>query len=326
MAYAAKAIFRESGNIEQFAKTYGIGRGQTFMFTLTFKDNVISKAEASKRWNVLLTNIKKKLDLFRFVLVWERQKRGSWHCHLLCNAPVTMKKFKQVVRDFIDVSGINFGFIHARWTSGKDFKGVSIYLSKYLQKEHREKGVRYVSYSQNWIRRVKGSFSFVGGKAQIWRRSCSTLDSMFPDSFRYFYKHADFNTKQLAVESLNGTCSDFLRKNMMWNFFNKHHGVTNRARTLFNTQLKEYAIKWLSWHDSEAVDKHYMGDDYFYGRDDVQPVQQKNRFKKKFFAVFNSAGEKCSSDYKWLAPQLQTIASNLALYSGQNYSIKGFYK
>ncbi len=251
MAHAAKALFRDSQNFEQFAQTFGIGRGNTFMFTLTFRDNMTDKIKASRRWNVLLTSIRKKFDLFRFICVWERQKRGSWHCHLLCNCPTaTMKKFKQIVRDFIDCSGLSFGFIHARWTSGKDFKGVSLYLAKYLLKENREHGIRYVSYSQNWVRRVKGEFAFLGGKSQFWRRACLTLDAMFPITFRYFYDRADFFSKQLAVSSLGGDCVSFLRDNFMCCFFNSHSGISRRMRHMFNVQYAGYLVSARRFYQS----------------------------------------------------------------------------
>lgn len=76
MSYHSKALYREEMNIKSFAKKYGIGRGRTFLLTLTFKDNITDKKEAAMYWNIIRTQITKIFSLFRYICVWERQKRG----------------------------------------------------------------------------------------------------------------------------------------------------------------------------------------------------------------------------------------------------------
>lgn len=222
--YAYKAHYRESENLGRFAETYGIGMGNTRMITITFRDNITDKKEASSRWNVLLTSLKAIIPIFRYVAVWERQKRGSWHLHLLVSAPtVSNKKLREYLNNYSSVSSLGIGFCKIIWTTGNDFKGIKNYLTKYLLKENREKGVRYVGYSQNWIRKVKGQFAFLGGQARKWRVCCIMLDKIYPDVFRFFYENAGFDFVLRCVQELqkDQPLQNFLLGNPMIQYFIK---------------------------------------------------------------------------------------------------------
>lgn len=196
-SYQRKAVYRDRENIFAFSKLHGIGQGKTFFFTLTFKDNCKFRKEAGARWNIMRTAIQKNYLDFRYILVAERQKRGSWHFHCLCFIPglSSMRQFITFINGFCSVSRQKFGFCKCTWTHGENYKGVACYMTKYLKKseEYREKGVRYVSYSRNWCRVVFLPFSWVGGSSEKWRRACSQFKLNFPRSFNMFYRNADYN-------------------------------------------------------------------------------------------------------------------------------------
>lgn len=210
LSYISKANKRDKMNIERFSELHGIGRGRTFFFTLTFRDNVVDKKEASAMWNNLLVQLKRFFITFRYVSVAERQVRGAWHFHVLCHCPLlpSLIKFKDFVRGFVLRSSKSYGFIHAKWTCGRDFKGISNYLSKYLTKENREPGIRYVGYSNNWVRACRLPFSWVGGKSAEWRKNCSLLYSVLGVDFKDFYTHASYDDLMTAVRTLS---IDFIR-------------------------------------------------------------------------------------------------------------------
>lgn len=187
--YQIKAICRDRMNISRFSELHGIGQGRTFFFTLTFKDNIRNKRIAGDLWSNLHRSIRKQIKIFCYVAVWERQKRGAWHMHALCHSPlVSMRKFCSIVKDFTKVSSKPYGFINAKWTSGRDYKGMAYYLTKYLTKEKREARTRYVAYSNNWVRSCRLPFSWVGGKSARWRERCSAIRDQIGTIFNMIYK------------------------------------------------------------------------------------------------------------------------------------------
>lgn len=208
--YQLKAYTRDKMNIGHFAKTYGIGRGNTFFFTLTFKNNVINKKEASRMWHNLLSQINKRFSIFRYIMISERQKRGAWHFHILCSSNIpSLNRFIRFVEYFIRTSGFCYGFVNAKWTNGKDYNGISIYLTKYLTKERREKGVRYVAYSNNWQRLARLPFAWVGGKSADWRKRCRECHEVLGVHFKNFYSNSTYleKTNCILSETLNESIS-----------------------------------------------------------------------------------------------------------------------
>ena len=216
--YEKKAIYRDRENIFQFVRTYGVGQGNTFFFTLTFSDNVTDRKIAGEYWNLLNTAIKKMWNNFKYILVAERQKRGAWHFHVLGNIAglPSLNVFLKYVRSFIAVSSKPFGFCKCIWTYGSSYKGVAAYMTKYMQKQVREKGVRLICYSRNWLRAVILPFSWLNGSSRKWRESCSCLDSTFPGLFKYLYWNSSFNFKlDIVTAQQSGdfrTCSDLILK------------------------------------------------------------------------------------------------------------------
>lgn len=240
MSYHSKALYREEMNLKGFFKKYGIGRGKTYFFTVTFVENVIDKKDAVHAWNILRTQITKKYKLFRYICIWERQKRGAWHCHVICNCPSVgaLYKFIDYVKEAIWKSNTQLGFTSAIWTHGNAVS-CGNYMYKYLNKETREKGIRYINYSRNFVRVCSSQFMFVGGLAGVWRGCCRVLNDMFPDTFKFFYENARFDYLLSCVNGVSGDAKSFFNglQNMAL-YFDKVHYLNYKER--FFIQLEKY--------------------------------------------------------------------------------------
>jgi hypothetical protein len=173
--------------------------------TVTFKKNR-DKRLCAESWNLFRSYLNKKSVRKRFFLpdnalkyfaVWEQHKSGGWHLHLIGHLRgVSTSKIRRCIRHFLGVTRSAVGFIHVIWTKGHDGNGISYYMSKYLSKEDRIAGIRYVNYSRNWIRSVKGPFSFLAGLSRSWRETCYHISANFR-GFKRLYKELcenDFDT------------------------------------------------------------------------------------------------------------------------------------
>lgn len=149
-----------------------------------------------------------------------------------------MNKFREFLKDVIKRSNTPFGFIHVIWTYGSA-KSLGNYLFKYLTKEDREKYIRYINYSRNFIRCCTSQFMFVGGGAGIWRACCRVLDDMFPDTFNFFYQNASFDNLLFVVNGVNGDTKSFFNGlKDMYLFYDKVHFLNYQER--FFNQLSGY--------------------------------------------------------------------------------------
>lgn len=181
-SYYNKSKYRDIQNIAAFCRQFGLGRGNSFFLTLTFKENIIDKKESASILNSLLTEIRCYYKDFAYISVAERQKRGAWHYHLLCHSKlVTMKSFKRFLSNIILKSSKPFGFFKCTWTFGENVDRLAHYVGKYLCKlEFREKGVRYVSYSRNFQRVCRLPFMWVTGKCRdSWRLPLRELHKIY---------------------------------------------------------------------------------------------------------------------------------------------------
>ncbi|MBN2640324.1 MAG: hypothetical protein JXR78_01585 [Victivallales bacterium] len=209
--YSHKAVYRDTENITAFLQTFGVGRGRTMFITFTTRKNEIDKNYVAKALHNFITLMNRKSyrekvsniglnSNFQYICVWEKQSRGAWHAHLLVHfAGWSVKGVRRLIRLVSAHTDTPFKFVFQRWTYGRDAKALSKYMSKYLTKETRLKGVRYVSYSRNWVRRVKGAFSWAGGKSKLWRERCAILNKSLPHVFKFFYDHAGFDDKSQVV-------------------------------------------------------------------------------------------------------------------------------
>ncbi|MGA3285208.1 MAG: hypothetical protein ABSD57_12230 [Verrucomicrobiota bacterium] len=107
-----------------------------FFWNLTFAENLVSVTEAKKRFRCVCDLVRRKKG--EYYGVWERQKRGAWHLHLLVNVYFEWHWFQkwlmargwgeqlyvERVRPLPDAVG------RARWLPP------ARYLSKYLLKQY----------------------------------------------------------------------------------------------------------------------------------------------------------------------------------------------
>jgi len=161
--------------------------------TLTFPDNVTDNKEASKRFHSFRTNYLSKHEEYgQWVHVKERQKRGSWHYHMI----VVLKGDIRAGINWEELSAGNYKsaspYLRSLWKDLRENlekygfgrsellpvrsneEAMARYIGKYIskhmgQREENDKGVRLVNYSQDW---VKNSVKFAWNtkNAHEWRR------------------------------------------------------------------------------------------------------------------------------------------------------------
>jgi len=200
--------------------------------------------------------------------------------HLLVSAPtVSNKKLREYFNNYSSASSLNIGFVKIIWTTGNDFKGIKNYLTKYLLKEAREKGVRYVGYSMNWIRKVKGSFTFAGGQARKWRLCCDLLYKFFPKSFEYFYVHAGFENLIKIVQAIQKySPRDFLLENPMIDFYSDISGRRRQAAKV------EFSNEFLNMRNDFANEIEDMVN-FVIGLNTLRPTWVQMWIDKTFFTT-----------------------------------------
>ena len=148
MAYCrAKTRYAAIVDLQQFLER---NRGRTYFLTFTEPARDLSKGElywtkteAEKRLWPFLDHLRRKTDEGKpveFLVVWEMQKRGSWHPHILVNTWLDVMK----VRPWMVARGwgqqMRFRFVNTSyvkqqnrgWTESE--KAVVYYLTKYLTK------------------------------------------------------------------------------------------------------------------------------------------------------------------------------------------------
>jgi hypothetical protein len=75
-----KKMYRIRRDVEWLAQKYGVER--VGMLTLTIRENVTDGKEFSRRFKSISTNVFNRL-FHDWVRVFERQKRGAWHVHVV---------------------------------------------------------------------------------------------------------------------------------------------------------------------------------------------------------------------------------------------------
>lgn len=57
-------------------------RGLTVMLTLTYRENMQSRARMARDFDVFIKRLRRVVPDFQYVCVFELQKRGAWHAHI----------------------------------------------------------------------------------------------------------------------------------------------------------------------------------------------------------------------------------------------------
>lgn len=178
-----------SWNVQELARVHGLER--LGFLTLTFADHVTDRREAQRRFNSLSSNVLRS-RYASFIRVWERQKSGRIHYHLLVALAVDIRAgfdFEAVARqDYKSASpalrsewafwrrtakAYGFGRTELMPIRSTD-EGIARYVGKYISKHmharlDEDKGARLVDYS-GMSRMASSRFAFATGGSRAWRR------------------------------------------------------------------------------------------------------------------------------------------------------------
>lgn len=184
-------------NIVAMVKKWGIER--IGFLTLTFRDHVLDAKEAQRRFHSLRTHVLSK-RYPAFIRVFERQKSGRIHYHLLvvCSDDIrTGIDFEAVMRcDYRSAGEIlrsewafwrqnakKYGFGRTELLPIKSTTdGISKYVGKYIAKhissrKLEDKGIRLVDYSKD-ARIATTCFTWVSPGGVEWRRKLKLFAEM----------------------------------------------------------------------------------------------------------------------------------------------------
>lgn len=188
----AQTLFLNTARIIENAASIGhIG-----FLTLTFPDNVTDHREAYKRFRSFNTHfLAPHYDFVDWLCVKERQKRGSWHYHLVVSLSDDIREgvdFDQLEKGDYSSAGPKlrdlwqqlrealpkYGFGRSELLPIRsNAQAMGRYIGKYISKhiggrEDRDKGVRLVNYSRGWVKNSV-RFSWHTKNAAEWRRKLS---------------------------------------------------------------------------------------------------------------------------------------------------------
>jgi hypothetical protein len=190
---AARTAHALQVNVADAVRRWSLER--TGFLTLTFADHVTCPQVAQQRMNSLTTNVLRP-RYGEAIRVYERQKSGRIHYHLLVNVGVDIRTgfdFGAIKKHDYRSASVALRNEWAFWRlTAKDYKfgrtellpvisssaAVSRYVGKYISKhvsvrEERDLGVRLVSYIGPKVASVK--FAWAGPRGRGWRVALEAL-------------------------------------------------------------------------------------------------------------------------------------------------------
>ena len=57
-------------------------KGLTVLLTLTYRENMVDRERMARDFDVFVKRVRRVIDGFEYICVFERQKRGAWHAHI----------------------------------------------------------------------------------------------------------------------------------------------------------------------------------------------------------------------------------------------------
>jgi hypothetical protein len=107
-----------------------------FLWTMTFKENLQDEVEAKKRFRGVCDLIRRRGG--KYLGVWERQKRGAWHLHLLVNIYFDWTWFQKwlLARGWGEVLRVDRVYSKPDAVGLARWRPLARYLSKYLFKQY----------------------------------------------------------------------------------------------------------------------------------------------------------------------------------------------
>ncbi len=157
--------------------------------TLTFADNIIDLKQTNYIFNQFIKRLTYRYPDFKYVAVFEFQKRGAVHYHLLCELPFINSKSMELIW--------KQGFIKLKKTN--NVSNIGAYMSKYLGKEidARTFGKKKFFKSQNLNKPIE----LFGYRAdQFIERFLADLVPVYEKTFNSEWT-GDINYKAYTLES-----------------------------------------------------------------------------------------------------------------------------
>jgi len=156
--------------------------------SITFAENVTDKEVAERSWRPVREWFNRK-DV-RYLGVWENQKRGAWHLHLVLSRFIDIRDFREFAvghgwGPIMRIDRITFKVDDFNAPSPKQLASqvdrVKRYLLKYLQKGHRASGsgAKLSVYSKG-VRLCTMTFYFaweMGGR--LWASGREVFEAVY---------------------------------------------------------------------------------------------------------------------------------------------------
>lgn len=232
-----KSAYALEVNVHAFVEKFGLNK--VGFLTLTFADRITDPKEAQRRFNSLRKNILAP-RYKNYVRVYERQKDGTVHYHLLisCKCDIRTGLNHQALkrRDYRSAGAYlrnewkylrenlnKYGFGRAELTPIKsNSKGISKYVSKYLGKHieariDEDKGVRLVQFSQGVWKVATSNFQFFSEGSSIWRSKLACWAMMVQDYLNQ--KYNNYSPISINQHNYAGVLRKYLGSS--WAFINR---------------------------------------------------------------------------------------------------------
>lgn len=188
--------------VSELARRFGIEK--LGFLTLTFKNNIIDSKEAQRRFNSFSNNVLTK-RYKEYIRVYERQKRGAIHYHLLIVLSEDIRtgfdfdaidkrnyssacSYLRKEWSFLRKSTVTHGFGRSELHPVKSTsEGIARYVGKYISKGVQcripdDKGVRLVSYSKG-AKIGSTRFSFVSLGSRKWRNKMKVFSQLVAERY-----------------------------------------------------------------------------------------------------------------------------------------------
>lgn len=134
-------------------------KGLTVLLTLTYRENMVDRDRMARDLDVFLKRVRRVIQGFEYVAVFERQKRGAWHAHIAVRRILTFYVQKGVLvrsydllrsmwRGVVGADNGNIDISRNKKVNRSSAK-LAAYLSKYIGKtfDQAEKHVNAYSAS-----------------------------------------------------------------------------------------------------------------------------------------------------------------------------------
>jgi hypothetical protein len=132
-------------------------KGLTVLLTLTYRENMLDRERMARDFDVFVKRVRRVIDGFEYVCVFERQKRGAWHAHIAVRRIMSHYVLKGVMVKSYDllrsmwrgVVGPDNGNVDVSRNKrvNRSSAKLAAYLSKYIGKTFDQAEKHVNSYS-----------------------------------------------------------------------------------------------------------------------------------------------------------------------------------